>query len=74
MPTPSSTNTYLYPQQGEIKYLEEEKETNFNVSEIVEGGSLGHGTAVLSKYDIDLVIYSRSKPHSATMDCCNVTG
>ena len=31
----------------------------FNVSEIVKGGSLGHGTVVFSGFDIDLVIYSR---------------
>lgn len=33
----------------------------FNISEIIKAGSLGHGTAVPGKYDIDLVIYSRSK-------------
>ena len=33
----------------------------FNVSEIIEGGSLGHGTPVLTNYDIDLVLYSRGK-------------
>lgn len=27
-----------------------------------KGGSLGHGTAVPGKFDIDLVLYSRSKP------------
>ena len=31
----------------------------FNVSEIIKGGSLGHGTAVPGHYDINLVIYSR---------------
>ena len=31
----------------------------FNISEIIKGGSLGHGTAVPGHYDIDLVIYSR---------------
>lgn len=31
----------------------------FNISEIVEGGSMGHGTTVPGEYDIDLVIYSR---------------
>jgi hypothetical protein len=30
-----------------------------NVSEIVKGGSLGHGTAVPGKFDLDLVLYSR---------------
>ena len=34
---------------------------DFNISEIIKAGSLGHGTAVPGKYDIDLVIYSRSK-------------
>ena len=33
----------------------------FNVSEIIKGGSLGHGTVVPQKYDIDLVVYSRGK-------------
>ena len=33
----------------------------FNVSEIVEGGSLGHGTGIRGKFDIDLVIYSRGR-------------
>ena len=31
----------------------------FNISEIIRGGSLGHGTTVFSSFDIDLVIYSR---------------
>ena len=34
---------------------------DFNISEIIKAGSLGQGTAVPGKYDIDLVIYSRSK-------------
>ena len=33
----------------------------FNINEIIEGGSFGHGTSVLSKYDLDLVIYSDGK-------------
>ena len=33
----------------------------FTVNEIVKGGSLGHGTAVPSKYDVDLVVYSEGK-------------
>ncbi|CAI8023927.1 2'-5'-oligoadenylate synthase 1A [Geodia barretti] len=32
---------------------------NFNISEIVKAGSLGHGTVVPGHYDIDLVLYSR---------------
>jgi hypothetical protein len=32
-----------------------------NVSEIVKGGSLGHGTAVPGKFDLDLVLYSRGE-------------
>ena len=31
----------------------------FNISEIVQGGSLGYGTAVPENHDIDLVLYSR---------------
>ena len=31
----------------------------FNISEVIEAGSLGDGTAVPGHYDIDLVIYSR---------------
>ena len=34
---------------------------SFNISEIVEGGSMGHGTTVPNEFDIDLVIYSRGK-------------
>ena len=34
---------------------------SFNISEIVEGGSMGHGTTVPGEFDIDLVIYSRGK-------------
>ena len=34
-------------------------EKGFNIAEIVQSGSLGHGTAIPGKYDIDLVIYSR---------------
>ena len=30
-----------------------------NVSEVVKGGSLGHGTAVPDDFDADLVLYSR---------------
>jgi hypothetical protein len=33
----------------------------FNVSEILEAGSLGDGTVVHGHYDIDLVVYSRGK-------------
>ena len=29
--------------------------------EVVKGGSLGHGTSVRDNYDLDLVIYSKSK-------------
>ena len=32
---------------------------SISCSEIIKGGSLGHGTAVPGHYDIDLVIYSR---------------
>ena len=35
---------------------------DFNVSEIVKCGSLGHGTGLKDKSDLDLVIYSRGKP------------
>jgi hypothetical protein len=33
--------------------------TNFNISEIIKSGSMGHGTVVPDHYDIDLVLYSR---------------
>jgi hypothetical protein len=33
----------------------------FNISDIIEAGSMGHGTAVPGHFDIDLVIYSRGK-------------
>ena len=33
----------------------------FNISEIIKGGSLGHGTGVHGNFDIDLVVYSRGK-------------
>ncbi len=36
-------------------------DTKIAVDEIIEGGSLGCGTAVPRKFDIDLIIYSRSK-------------
>ena len=36
--------------------------TSFNISDVVKGGSLGHGTAVPGHYDIDLIIYSRGMP------------
>ena len=32
---------------------------SFNISDVIKGGSLGHGTVVPGHYDIDLVIYSR---------------
>ena len=32
------------------------------MTEVFKGGSLGHGTAVEHHFDIDLVLYSRSKP------------
>ena len=35
------------------------------MSEVIKAGSLGDGTAVPGDYDIDLVVYSRSK-HSAS--------
>ena len=41
---------------------------SFNISEIVEGGSMGHGTTVPNEFDIDLVIYSRGmNQHKATL-------
>ena len=39
--------------------LFQQKFDKFNISEVIKGGSLGHGTAVPGHYDIDLVIYSR---------------
>ena len=33
--------------------------TKITPSEVIVGGSLGQGTAVLGKFDIDLVIYTR---------------
>lgn len=39
----------------------QKEEDSFNVSEIVEGGSIGHGTTVPGEFDIDLIIYSRGK-------------
>ena len=32
-----------------------------NIQEIIKGGSLGHGTAVPGKFDLDLVVYSRGE-------------
>ena len=32
-----------------------------NISEIIKGGSLGHGTAVPNNFDLDLVVYSRGE-------------
>ena len=32
---------------------------HLNVSEVVKGGSLGHGTAIPGDFDLDLVLYSR---------------
>ena len=31
------------------------------VTEVFKGGSIGQGTTVPAQYDIDLVLYSRSK-------------
>ena len=36
-------------------------DTGITADEVFEGGSLGGGTTVPSMFDIDLVIYSRSK-------------
>ena len=44
----------------------------FNVSEILEAGSLGDGTVVHGHYDIDLVVYSRGKAlHLTIIAECN---
>ena len=45
-----------------MKTLQHEfkKEVGIAVSEVFIGGSLGHGTQVPQKYDIDLVLYSQS--------------
>ena len=40
-------------------YIQKENFDEFNVSEIVKVGSLGHGTAVPGNFDVDLIIYSR---------------
>ena len=45
--------------QGEFK-----DEVGLTVSEVFKGGSLGQGTQVKHKYDIDLIIYSRGKYNS----------
>jgi hypothetical protein len=42
---------------------------NFNISEIVKAGSLGHGTVVPGHYDIDLVLYSRDISARAVCSC-----
>ena len=42
------------------------------VSEVFKGGSLGHGTQVPQKYDIDLVLYSEST-YIATCMCMVTT-
>ena len=47
-------------------YCIQRKFTKFNVNDIIEGGSLGHGTAVLGHYDVDLVIYSRGRQYYYT--------
>ena len=47
--------------QKEFKDFGIDDFNHFNISEIVKGGSLGHGTPVFSDFDVDLVIYSRGK-------------
>ena len=34
------------------------------MTEVFKGGSMGHGTTVPGKFDIDLVLYSRSKNYN----------
>ena len=41
-----------------------QRDYRFNVSEVIKGGSLGHGTAVPEKFDLDLVLYSRGNPNN----------
>ena len=45
--------------------------TEFNISEILKAGSMGHGTVVPGKYDIDLVMYSRGKTVHYMNTCYN---
>ena len=40
------------------------KEVGIEVTEVFKGGSMGHGTTVPGHFDIDLVLYSRSKYHN----------
>lgn len=44
---------------GELVTILEQNFDGFNISEIVKGGSMGHGTAIPGHFDIDLVLYSR---------------
>ena len=39
--------------------IEFQTQYNFNISEIITAGSLGHGTAIPGNFDLDLVLYSR---------------
>ncbi len=41
-----------------------QRKVGLEVTEVFKGGSLGHGTAVEGHFDIDLVLYSRSKPYN----------
>ena len=38
-----------------------EEEVGFKADEMFVGGSVGQGTTVVGHYDLDLVIYSKSK-------------
>ena len=57
--TNSVCNTIFYMHAGCFLDITQRGFQRFNISEIIKGGSLGHGTAVPGDYDIDLVIYSR---------------
>ena len=49
----------LFLQKNFPRYVIGEETIGFNVSDIIKGGSLGHGTAVEGNYDLDLVLYSQ---------------
>ena len=45
----------------------------FNISEVIEAGSLGDGTAVPGHYDLDLVIYSHGNNQYNSHMICRLT-
>ncbi len=42
----------------------EEEEIDIDISDVVVGGSVAHGTALPGHFDIDLTVFSLSKDNS----------